>query len=274
MAASKAHHCANTNVTANALGFVDRDDKYIDMLVRKDKTYRLTNLPKLKADYFTYNGRRGFTGSLIKRPVKGTIGLYKHTGLIYGYDHNNILWIIENNLNGVECITLRDFAQGMNFIIELNTNPLMIGTIMHRAHEKSTTLYNARKNNCEAFTNYCLTGIHHSFQSERTEVLVDTLLSVSEIYLVTSSPTVTILETFTKLRKSLQIDRNESVDNLINDIIKKRIALKPPAKATDKPKTKRTKRESAKVEVQKRKSPKQKIGSGGKNVNVPEKSKS
>ena len=66
----------------------------------------------------------------------------------------------------------------------------------------------------------------------------------------------------------MQIERHESVDNLINDIIKKRIALEPPTKTTDKPKTKRRKK-SAKAEGQKRKSPKQKIGTGGNNVPVP-----
>jgi hypothetical protein len=49
---------------------------------------------------------------LIKRPVKNSLGAYKHFGFVYGFDVDDTLWVIENNINGVECITYRDFLQG------------------------------------------------------------------------------------------------------------------------------------------------------------------
>ncbi len=195
------------------------------MITRKDKTYKITNLPKLRSNSLTFNGRTGFTGSLIKRSVKGTIGLFKHTGLVYGYDKKNTLWIIENNLNGVECITLRDFTQGMNYIIEPNTNPLIIETIMSRVHERATEIYNARKNNCEHFTNYCLAGIHHSNQTETTENIVNALLSIAEMSLVGNSSNAVSLEAFNKFRNSIQLDRPESIESVIKDILNNRTAV-------------------------------------------------
>ena len=215
-------------------------------LIRKDKTYKLTDLPVLKANYFTYNGQRGYTGSLIRRPVNGSVGLYKHTGLIYGYDNNNTLWIIENNLNGVECITFRDFALDKKTAIELNTNSLMINTIMSRAHEKSKSRYHARTNNCENFTNYCLTGVDHSHQTKNTEVLADVALTLSEVYLIANSAPWSILENFTKIRKQLQLERSEPTQKLIDELLKRKSAMEPPPKPDGKRRAKKVAKKSRK----------------------------
>ena len=123
-------------------------------LIRRNRAYKLTELPQLKSDRFIFNGQVGYTGSLIKRPLKNSVGIYKHSGLIYGYGHDDTMWIIENNTNGVECISLRDFQLNMNFQIRANTNPLMVGVIMARAHERSNEKYHARNNNCQHFTTY------------------------------------------------------------------------------------------------------------------------
>lgn len=194
-------------------------------LIRKDKTYKLTNLPVLKANYFLYNKQKGYTGSLIRRPVKGTAGLYKHTGLIYGYDHNDTLWIIENNVNGVECITLRDFVLNKQLVVELNTSPLMIETIMRRVREKSNDKYHARTNNCEHFTNYCLTGIHVSHQSNNSEAFADGGLALLEVYLIANSMPPSMLDDF---RKALNLKRSEKTQKLIDEVLKRKLALAPP----------------------------------------------
>jgi hypothetical protein len=219
-------------------------------LIRKDKTYKLTDLPILKANYFTYNGQKGYTGSLIRRPVKGAVGLYKHTGLIYGYDINNTLWIIENNINGVECITFQDFALNMRIVVELNTHPFMIETIMSRAREKCNDKYHARTNNCENFTNYCLTGVDESHQTKNTEVLADVALTLSEVYLIANSAPSSILDNFTKIRNKLKLERSDPTQKLIDELLKRKSALEPPhpkvegkkkSKATTKKLRKKTK---------------------------------
>lgn len=196
-------------------------------LVRMDKTYKLTNLPILSSARITYYGQIGYTGSVIKRPVKGSGGVYKHTGLVYGYDHSGTLWVIENNINGVECITLRDFLLGMNYKVKLNLNPLMIGTILARAKERVNEKYHARDNNCESFTNYCVTGTLVSHQTKNTEAAVDVLLSISEFYLATNSSKTIFVDNYNKLRKQLRIERHESIDKILNELIDKKNELKP-----------------------------------------------
>jgi hypothetical protein len=200
-------------------------------LIRKHRTHKLTDLPQLSSTRIVYNGQIGYTGSVIRRPVKGAGGLlYKHTGLVYGSDLNGTMWIIENNVNGLECITLEDFHLGMNFKVELNLNPLMIGVILGRAHERANEKYHARDNNCESFTNYCITGTLVSQQTKNTEAFVDILFSVSELYLAINTSGTTFVDNYTKLRKQLRIERHESIDKALNDIIKKKNELKP---ATD-----------------------------------------
>ncbi|MFN7611427.1 MAG: lecithin retinol acyltransferase family protein [bacterium] len=195
-------------------------------LARKDKTYKLTELPILSSTRITYNGQIGYTGSLIKRPVKGSAGLYKHTGIVYGCDKNNTMWIIENNVNGVECITLRDFHLGMKYRVELNLNPPMVGIILGRANERANEKYHARDNNCEHFTNYCLHGTLESYQTKNTEAFANVLLSVTELYLATYTSEISFIENYTKLRKQLKIERHESIDKALADMIKKKNVLK------------------------------------------------
>lgn len=195
-------------------------------LIRKHRTHKLTDLPILSSTRILYNGQIGYTGSVIRRPVKGAGGLYKHTGLVYGCDNNGTMWIIENNINGVECITLEDFHLGMNFKVELNLNPLMVSIILSRAHERANEKYHPRDNNCESFTNYCVTGTLVSYQTKNTEAFVDILFSVSEIYLAAYTSGTTFVDNYSKLRKQLRIERHESIDKALNEIIKKKNELK------------------------------------------------
>lgn len=178
-------------------------------LIRKYPTYELNNLPKLKFKAFEYVNRiglknMGYSGSVIFRSVPNTINVFKHYGIIYGFDENETFWIIENNLNGVECVTLHDFLNGQE-VYGIKPNYLDIDIILERAKQKSFKLYNARYNNCEHFVNYCITGISSSEQSENTVSFANVLFSVIEIYAIIRNPI--LLDSFTQIRETINIKR-------------------------------------------------------------------
>jgi hypothetical protein len=161
----------------------------------------------------------GYTGSLIKRPIKSTLGLYKHFGIIYGFDKNNTLWIIENNINGVECVTLRDFLQNQSdFRIEHNMNENTCNEIIERAVSRGGITYDARTNNCEHFVNYCLNKNHSSIQVDNTEIAANYILSLVEMRIKFSpnSSDHDILKHSNKLRKVLKLERPKEVQKLFN----------------------------------------------------------
>jgi hypothetical protein len=184
-------------------------------VIRLDNSYRMNNLPELKSNCF-FLGALGCSGSRISRPVKGSLGIYKHVGFVYGFDRNNTLWIIENNINGVECITLRDFGLGGKFKIQRNTNPLLINGIILRAKERSLLPYHARDNNCEHFVNYCIGAKHESHQVKTTEALVNSLLSMAEVYLVCGGVKKEILESYSRIREHLKLNRSDSIQKILD----------------------------------------------------------
>src|SRR5258706_7579581 len=117
-------------------------------LVRADESYRMSNLPTLRSNSFEFRGKNGqkivgYIGSVIKRPVKNSLNIYEHFGLVYGHCQDGVFRIIELNINGVECITLRDFLRGSgSYIIEPNINPSSCDEILTRAHKKAFDMYN------------------------------------------------------------------------------------------------------------------------------------
>ena len=139
-------------------------------------------LPRLKSKSFTWNGKIGYQGSIIKRSIDSTIGIYRHWGFIYGFDKYNNLLIIENNTNGVECVHFEDFINGnKQYVIEHLQNPEHSRKIIVRAKRRSRLQYDERKNNCEHFAKYCVHGLLKSIQVEVTEKGVDILLTFFEL---------------------------------------------------------------------------------------------
>jgi hypothetical protein len=186
-------------------------------LHRLDKTYKLDNLPTLKSNSFNWNGLTGYSGSLIKRSMDKTAGVYRHYGFIYGFDNNDTLWVIENNENGVECVTFRDFIdKNIFYTIEHNISPDNFGEIMDRAFERMHLPYERRTNNCELFTNYAIFGKLESGQTQRTEFFVNALITFVEINLSKYQGTDEILKTYDEFRTTIKLDRNEDWNNLLN----------------------------------------------------------
>jgi hypothetical protein len=127
-------------------------------LIRKDPTFKLNRLPKLTSHKFLHGKLTGFTGSIVRRKVVGNPKIYWHYAFIYGFDNNKTLWVIENNDNGVECVTWRDFLSTRKYweLVHIETNLDNFADIMKRARERSKFHYSSSKNNCEHFINYCI----------------------------------------------------------------------------------------------------------------------
>jgi len=187
---------------------VSRNFYVMSELIREDRVYGINELPELKSDSFHYGNKIGYTGSIIKRAVPNTLNAFTHYGLIYGFDRNNVLWIIENNINGVECVTLKDFLRGQShYTVECNVNPFKKILILIRVKEIASLKYHARFNNCEHFVNYCITGNKNSDQVTKSELLVNLLISALEIRVNITSQNSELLESFNKLRNSINIER-------------------------------------------------------------------
>jgi hypothetical protein len=142
----------------------------------------MDNLPKLSSNQFIWNNQIGYTGSIIERPVSISLGIYKHYGIIYGFDKSGVLWVIENNLNGVECVTIDDFKAGDTkyYIKHLITDPSKIPAILHRMRERSLIPYDIWYNSCDLFVYYAVFGIAKSFQAEATLSLAEDLIRTSK----------------------------------------------------------------------------------------------
>lgn len=184
--------------------------------VRNDKTYRMDNLPELSCNQFIWNGIIGYTGSLIKRTIPSTLNIYKHYGLIYGFDKNGILWIIENNQNGVECVTFKDFLAGNSkYAIEPLADASKSLSILSRVFERSSLKYDKRYNNCDHFVNYALYGVAKSIQTEITENIVNITLTVAEISIYCSSDPKhkKVLKMLNDLRKNLNLPKQSGTKN-------------------------------------------------------------
>src|SRR4051812_10627716 len=126
-------------------------------LDRKDQTYRLDKMPKLELNCFLYGAVEGYTGSIVRRPLKNG-GPFNHYGFVYGFDETDTLWMIENNDYGVECVTWRDFlSHSSEFeFVHYELEPSKHSEILLRAFERSKLYYEAGHNNCEHFVNYCV----------------------------------------------------------------------------------------------------------------------
>ena len=190
-------------------------------IIRRNKTYRLNNLPELTNDSFVFNNVIGYTGSIFSRSVVNSLGIFKHYALFYGFDKNNVLWMIENNINGVECITFEDFLSGGNRykIEKYVTNSFNSKLILSRAKSKVFAIYN-NDFNCEHFINYCHSGIAYSKQVEVVRTISDILISYYEIRVTIATKNEELLDSINKTRKLLKIERNIEFQKSLVDIIK------------------------------------------------------
>ncbi|MFI0425322.1 MAG: hypothetical protein ACH34V_00050 [Flavobacterium sp.] len=193
-------------------------------IIRKNKTSRLDNLPILVNNSFTYNNKIGLTGSIFSRPVINSLGIYKHYAIVYGYDENNVLWMIENNLNGVECITFDDFLNGQKrFKVEKFNNNRFLGEIMlSRAKSKSKSIYIQNEFNCEHFVNFCLTGISYSKQIEITKVIADAIFTCVELNVSIKTRNQELLDSLNNTRKILNIERSIDWQKSLEKTIEKK----------------------------------------------------
>ncbi|MFV7235329.1 YiiX/YebB-like N1pC/P60 family cysteine hydrolase [Flavobacterium sp. ZB4R12] len=193
-------------------------------IIRKDKSYKLNELPELANNSFVVNNIIGFTGSILSRPIENTLNIYKHFAIVYGFDRRNILWVIENNTNGVECITFNDFLNGQhNYKVERYiNNSFQSNLILQRAKEKANEIYNPTIFNCEHFVNFCHTGNSQSKQVDVTKVVVNAAISYYELKVSYTNKNEELLESLNKTRKSLDIERSPEFQKTLDENISKK----------------------------------------------------
>ena len=192
-------------------------------IIRKNRTYRLNMLPLIVNNSFLHNNKVGLTGSIFSRPVINTFGIYKHYAIVYGFDKNNVLWMIENNINGVECITFDDFLNGQNIfkVEKYVNNTLSSQIILQRAKSKYNAIYNQNDFNCEHFVNYCHTGIAHSKQVLVTKTIFDFAISYYELRISSETKSIELLNSINKTRKMLNIERSPEFQNFLDEMMEK-----------------------------------------------------
>lgn len=189
------------------------------MLLRKNPIHTLINLPKLAANCFKYGVTIGFTGSVISRKVSNSLGIYKHYGIVYGFDEEGVFWVIENNENGVECVTLKDFLSSESlFEIDCLNQHSLSEVILNRAKERTSLNYHPKTNNCEHFKNYCLTGKSVSNQVVLTELVFEFLILYVVIKTQNSGINPKTVEIISNYRKLFGLQEILDVQDSLNKL--------------------------------------------------------
>ena len=193
-------------------------------LIRKHSTFPLSQLPELKSFSFEYNGLKGYSGSIFNRPLKGG-GPFSHYAFFLGFDNNNTLWMVENNEDGVECVSWSDFmSESSQFeFVHLEPDRSRFNEIMNRANERSFLDYSAHLNNCEHFANYCVLDDFKSNQADVMIKLTDKILSILELHIVHQNDPILhdSLHDYNEIRQRLQVKRgNEILEKKVNEKIK------------------------------------------------------
>lgn len=189
-------------------------------LDRRGKTYKLDNLPQLASNCFKHRDKIGYTGSIVIRNLKASKAFW-HYAIIYGFDKDGTLWLIENNSNGIECITWADFILEFDsFIFEhIETTPNRYSEIMKRALERSKLYYRGGENNCEHFANYCVFGELKSLQADKVKFGVDIFISIIEarILMIPNKMSIDLLNEIKEIRDLIGLERRPKLAKILND---------------------------------------------------------
>lgn len=150
-------------------------------LKRIDKIHSLNDLPKLKYTAVKIGKKVFLSGAIIKRK---TLFNFDHFGILYGVDHKGTCWIIENNQNGVQCVTFRDFMSEKDdfTIINSSKNIYFYKNVIERAMKVSEKAYDLLNFNCDQFVNYAVYGKAFSKQKEDAELFIKDILKIGMIY--------------------------------------------------------------------------------------------
>jgi hypothetical protein len=193
-------------------------------LEREDRTYKLDELPALKSFEFSYKAVIAYTGSIVRRPLKRG-GPFSHYGFVYGFGEDNTFYIIENNENGVECVTWRDFlSQGNDFeFMHYEFNPDRHEEILRRAQSRAHLRYEAGHNNCEHFVNYCVNEKNESMQANAVKGLTDAVMSLFEIQIVTHPDKHyrELIHGWNELRQKMKLERAPDFQSLVDKQMKR-----------------------------------------------------
>jgi len=125
--------------------------------------YKLNNLPEIQYDYifiFDFEKKeyiKSYTGTIFRRPATQSAGIMWHYAFLYGVDKEGIIWVISNDVNGVECLSLKDFMEDWGneeLEVESIISDIYKEGIIKRAIERCNKSFHLKLNNCERFVNY------------------------------------------------------------------------------------------------------------------------
>lgn len=170
---------------------------------------------------FVYGSKVGYTGSIFKRVSDNGMGFTFHFGFFYGINKDNIVYLIHNDLHGVECLSLEDWlGEETSFDVELIVNNNTFDQIIARAKERARLPFNVRRNNCEHFVNYAVFGQADSWQATVFTGLSKVLLFMFQIN-IEMSGSASLKEEFEQLKNKLMRSKGTSLTKVLKEMKQK-----------------------------------------------------
>lgn len=177
------------------------------------KRFRLNNLPEIEYDYIlTYNYElkdyvKSFTGTIFRRPGTGSAGIMYHYAFLYGVDKNEVIWLISNDKNGVECLCFDDYMENWD-MSDLEIEPIVSNVykegIMKRAIERSNKLFHLKLNNCERFINYAVYAENDIGWQSKIFDIISKILFLPLDYKVEMSGDENRIKSWNKFKQNIQ----------------------------------------------------------------------
>ena len=136
----------------------------------------LDNLPEIAYNYFTLNGIKYYTGTLLSKPAENTFGITSHFAFFYATDKKGIKWLVHLDFDGTGVIELDDFididksmpetqakwdlryGKLQDIEITINIDPSKTKEIINRAVEQKDRKFHPTASNCESYARYCVYG--------------------------------------------------------------------------------------------------------------------
>jgi hypothetical protein len=185
--------------------------------------YKLPELPLLKpgGNAFKYEGRIGYTGSIVRCRWGSWLNPFWHYGIIYGYDKRNTLWVIENMPQGIYAVRFLEFTKMHYYeVTEYVESPSESANIIERAKEfaQNNPVFDNLKSNCEMLVNYAHDKQNISWQVQISKWIANLILTATEINLDQShgSKKEYIKKQIDNIRNIAEVDRPKSVDKILN----------------------------------------------------------
>jgi len=186
---------------------------------KRKPRYILPELPVLadNGNKFKYNGNIYYSGSIIRRR-QGRYNPLWHYGIVYGFDNNKSLWIIELTRRGFLVSRYVEFTSFRKYEIEIsyyvNTqeeSDYIINNIKNNLsninsfNTISKQPFVNRNLNCESFVNYLVNSDLTSYQNKTFEIIGGIIINATDILNDLNIKNESINKSINSIRTSLNI---------------------------------------------------------------------